>query len=41
LETPKVKALKIAILDGVLYIKGNHKMYKDLEKYHNYTTMFV
>jgi hypothetical protein len=25
-----VKAIKIAILDGVLYIKGNNKMYKDI-----------
>lgn len=25
-----VKAVKIAILDGVLYIKGNNKMYKDI-----------
>ena len=28
------KAEKIAILDGVLYIKGNNKMYKNItEKY--------
>ena len=26
-----VKAVTVAILDGVLYIKGNNKMYKDLE----------
>jgi len=26
----EVKAIKIAILDGVLYIKGKNKMYKDL-----------
>ena len=25
-----VKAIKIAILDGVLYIRGNNKMYKDI-----------
>ena len=25
-----IKAVKIAILDGVLYIKGNNKMYKDI-----------
>jgi hypothetical protein len=30
LETPNVKAIKIAILDGVLYIKGNNKMYRDI-----------
>jgi len=26
----EVKGIKIAILDGVLYIKGNNKMYKDI-----------
>ncbi len=30
IETRNVKAIKIAILDGVLYIKGNNKMYKSL-----------
>ena len=30
LETPNVNAIKIAILDGVLYIKGKNKMYKDV-----------
>lgn len=30
LETQNVNAIKIAILDGVLYIKGNNKMYKDI-----------
>jgi hypothetical protein len=30
LETPNVNAIKIAILDGVLYIKGNNKMYRDI-----------
>src|SRR3989339_2008298 len=30
LETKNVKAVKIAILDGVLYIKGRNKMYKDI-----------
>jgi hypothetical protein len=30
IKTPKVKAEKIAILDGVLYIKGNTKMYKSV-----------
>ncbi|MCS7027362.1 MAG: restriction endonuclease [Bacteroidia bacterium] len=40
LETPDVKAIKIAILDGVLYIKGNHKMYRDLTtKYKEYNIM--
>lgn len=35
-----VKAVKIAILDGVLYIKGNSKMYKDItEVYSNYNIM--
>ncbi|KAF0152166.1 MAG: hpy99IIR [Ignavibacteria bacterium] len=29
-ESKNVKAIKIAILDGVLYIKGNNKMYKDI-----------
>ncbi|MCL4540589.1 MAG: restriction endonuclease [Bacteroidetes bacterium] len=28
IETRGVKAIKVAILDGVLYIKGNNKMYK-------------
>ncbi len=30
IETKKVKAIKIAILDGVLYIKGRNKMHKDI-----------
>lgn len=29
-QSKGVKAIKIAILDGVLYIKGNNKMYKDI-----------
>lgn len=29
-KVKNVKAIKIAILDGVLYIKGNNKMYKDI-----------
>ncbi len=29
-EAKGVKAIKIAILDGVLYIKGSNKMYKDI-----------
>jgi hypothetical protein len=36
LKTKNVKAVKIAILDGVLYIKGNNKMYKAVtETYKN------
>ena len=32
----EINAVKIAILDGVLYIKGNNKMYKDITtKYNN------
>ncbi len=30
IQTKNVKAIKVAILDGVLYIKGNNKMYKDI-----------
>ena len=30
IKTEGVKAIKIAILDGVLYIKGKNKMYKDI-----------
>ena len=29
IKTKNVKAIKVAILDGVLYIKGKNKMYKD------------
>lgn len=32
LETEGVEAIKIAILDGVLYIKGNNKMYKTITR---------
>ena len=40
LETKNVKAIKIAILDGVLYIKGGNKMYKSITgKYKNYNIM--
>ena len=40
LETKNVNAIKIAILDGVLYVKGNNKMYKDItETYKNYNIM--
>ncbi len=30
IKTDGVKAVKIAVLDGVLYIKGNNKMYKEI-----------
>lgn len=30
IKTKGVKAVKIAILDGVLYIRGNNKMYKEI-----------
>lgn len=34
LKAKNVKAIKVAILDGVLYIKGNNKMHKDItQKY--------
>lgn len=40
LKTKGVNAIKIAILDGVLYIKGNNKMYKDLTAtYSDYNIM--
>ena len=40
IETKNVKAIKIAILDGVLYIKGRNKMYKAItETYNNYNIM--
>ncbi len=40
LESPDVKAIKIAILDGVLYIKGKNKMYRDITtKYKDYNIM--
>jgi len=40
IEIKNVKAIKIAILDGVLYIKGNNKMYKSItELYKNYNIM--
>jgi hypothetical protein len=39
-EAKKVNAIKIAILDGVLYIKGNNKMYKSVtETYKNHNIM--
>ena len=40
LETEGVKAIKIAILDGVLYIKGRNKMYKSITTiYKDYNIM--
>ncbi|GIV29899.1 MAG: hypothetical protein KatS3mg028_0965 [Bacteroidia bacterium] len=40
LLTKNVKAIKIAILDGVLYIKGKNKMYKSITtKYKNLNIM--
>jgi hypothetical protein len=39
-EAKKVKAEKIAILDGILYIQGKNKMYKSVtETYKNYNIM--
>ena len=34
LEVKNSNAIKVAILDGVLYIKGNSKMYKDITTTH-------
>jgi len=40
IKTKNVKAIKIAILDGVLYIKGKNKMYKAItETYKDYNIM--
>ncbi len=40
IKTKNVKAIKIAILDGVLYIEGKNKMYKSItEAYKNYNIM--
>ena len=40
IESKNVKAIKIAILDGVLYIKGRNKMYKAItETYKDYNIM--
>lgn len=40
IETKDVDAIKIAILDGVLYIKGRNKMYNDITtKYSDYNIM--
>ncbi|MDR2704986.1 MAG: hypothetical protein LBC02_04325 [Planctomycetaceae bacterium] len=35
IETKNVKAVKIAILDGVLYIRGKNKMYKAITEIYN------
>jgi len=35
----KAKAIKVAILDGVLYIKGKNKMFKTIMKYKNENIM--
>lgn len=40
IETPNIKAIKVAILDGVLYIESNNKMRKLLDTtYKNYNIM--
>ncbi len=40
IKTKNVKAIKIAILDGVLYIESKNKMYKSItEAYKNYNIM--
>ena len=40
LEAPDVQAIIVAILDGVLFIKGNNKMYKSIiNKYKEYNIM--
>ncbi len=40
IQSEDIKAIKIAILDGVLYIKGRNKMYKAIiETYKNYNIM--
>lgn len=40
LQVPKVKAITVAILDGVLYIKGKSKMYKGITgQYAHYNIM--
>ena len=40
LKSPGVKAVKIAILDGVLFIEGKNKMYKSItETYKDYNIM--
>lgn len=40
IKTKRVKAIKLAILDGVVYIKGNNKMYKSITTtYKDYNVM--
>jgi len=40
IKTPNVNAIKIAILDGVLYIRGRNKMYRDItETYSDYNIL--
>jgi hypothetical protein len=40
IEAEGVNAIKVAILDGVLYIKGRNKMYRDItEQYKDYNIM--
>ena len=39
ITTPNVKAVTVAILDGVLYIKGKNKMYKQIK--HNIMSVLV
>jgi hypothetical protein len=45
LRNESVNAIKIGILDGVLYIKGNNKMYKYLtqheEKYNIFSSLIL
>ena len=42
ITTPNVKAVTVAILDGVLYIKGNNKIYKQItETYNQHNIMSV
>ncbi|MGP1520507.1 MAG: restriction endonuclease [Treponema sp.] len=40
LHEPHVKAIKIAILDGVLYIKTHNKMYKQLVQFYKNENIF-
>ena len=40
IQAKNVKAIKLAILDGVLYIKGKNKMYREINgKYKDYNIM--
>ena len=39
-KNSKVKAIKVALLDGVLYIKGQNKMFKSItDAYKDYNIM--